>query len=926
MSHTQWAPGRRHARLRVQVLEDRAVPSVLWDESVNGNLSNNQSTPTPLTAALGTNSVIGTVGGADGTQDWLTLHVPAGMRLDSLVLAAYSSTDAQGFTGVQAGTSFVGSPFTAGSYLGYAHFGTGATNGTLPPTNLVGADLLPIMGSSSTAPGAQGFTPPLAAGDYTFLIQQLGAITTYQFDYDTSAVPTPDLTIAKTHTGDFTQGDADDTYTITVTNSGNLATSGTVTVTDVLPTGLTPNAADAGVVNGWNVSFTGQTVTATRSDALAVNASYPPLIVTVDVAADAPDLVNTATVASGGEVNTANDSADDPTTVQPDTTPDQPPVNTMPATFTTNEDTPVTLAGISVADPDAGRGAEKVTFTVTSGTLTVDTSVSGGVSAAQVTGNGTDTVVLTAKLDALNATFASTSGLVFTPAANANGDVTLTLTTDDQGHTGPGGPLTDQDSATITVTPVNDPPTISTNTGLTLNPGATVVINNTELAATDPDNRADQLTFTVTIAPVHGSVLLSGTPTTTFTQADINAGLVSYQNAGGTANSDSFTFTVSDGSLSAGPATFDFTILKSPTVTLDPTSAAAFAGTLVTFTAAADGSPAPTVQWQVSGDGGTTFTDVAGATSPSLMFKADGTLDGNLYRAVFTNVAGSATTAPALLAITPGLAITIDPVSQTAPVGTMVTFTAAATGTTRVRVQWQVSTDAGATFASIPGAVGLRYRVKALATSDDNLYRAVFTNAAGSAATAAAGLNVDFSLTVAGMGRRLTVPVGTPVSLTGSLPRLTAPTAQWEVSTDKGRHYTAVVGATSPTLAFTAQAGDAGKYFRTAFTENGKTRRTAPVVLIVGDPPTATTAPAPVSVAAGQTATFSIVFTGTPVVHVQWQVSIDGGKTFVRVRGAMRPTLTLMRVKPSLSGHLYRAVLTSAFDQISTAAATLTVN
>jgi hypothetical protein len=40
----------------------------------------------------------------------------------------------------------------------------------------------------------------------------------------------------------------------------------------------------------------------------------------------------------------------------------------------------------------------------------------------------------------------------------------------------------------------------------------------------------------------------------------------------------------------------------------------------------------------------------------------------------------------------------------------------------------------------------------------------------------------------------------------------------------------------------------------------------------------------------------------------------------------MRPTLTLMRVKPSLSGHLYRAVLTSAFDQISAAAATLTVN
>jgi uncharacterized repeat protein (TIGR01451 family) len=905
------------------VLEDRAVPSVLWDESVNGNLSNSQSTPTPLTAALGTNSVIGTVGGADGTQDWLTLHVPAGMRVDSLVLAAYSSTDAQGFTGVQSGTSFVGSPFTAGSYLGYAHFGTGATNGTLPPTNLVGADLLPIMGSSSTAPGAQGFTPPLAAGDYTFLIQQLGAITTYQFDYDTSAVPAPDLTIAKTHTGDFTQGDADDTYTITVSNSGNLATSGTVTVTDVLPAGLTANAADIGAINGWNVSFSGQTVTATRSDALAVNSSYPPLIVTVDVAANATDLVNTAIVAGGGEINTANDSADDPTTVQPYTAPDQPPVNTLPATFTTNEDTPVVLAGISVADPDAGRGAEKVTFTVTAGTLTVDTSVSGGVSAAQVTSNGTDTVVLTARLSAINATLEAADGLVFTPAAP--GDVTMTMTTDDQGHTGPGGPLTDQDSATITVIPVNDPPTISTNTGLTLNPGATAVISNTELAASDPDNTADQLTFTVTTAPTHGTVLLNGNPTTTFTQADIDAGTVSYANNGSTATADSFTFTVSDSSLSAGPATFAISILKSPTVTLNPSAKAAFAGTFVTFTAAADGSPTPTVQWQASTDSGTTFADVSGATSSTFTFKVGASQDGNLFRAVFANIVGTATTAAAKLTVTPGLAITADPVSQTSPVGTMVTFTAAATGTTRVRVQWQVSTDAGATFANIPGAVGLKYRVKALATSDDNLYRAVFTDAAGMAATAAAGLNIDFSLTVSGVGRKLVVPVNTPVSLTGSLPRLTSPTVQWEVSTDKGRHYTPVTGATSPTLAFAARAADNGKYFRAAFTENGKTRRTAPVVLVVGDPPTVTTAPANVSVAAGETATFSIAFTGTPVVHGQWQVSTDGGKTFTNVRGAVRPTLTLMRVKPSLSGHLYRAVLTSAFDQISAAAAILTV-
>jgi hypothetical protein len=96
------------------------------------------------------------------------------------------------------------------------------------------------------------------------------------------------------------------------------------------------------------------------------------------------------------------------------------------------------------------------------------------------------------------------------------------------------------------------------------------------------------------------------------------------------------------------------------------------------------------------------------------------------------------------------------------------------------------------------------------------------------------------------------------------------------------------------------------------------------VVLAVGDPPSATR-PGDRIVAAGQTATFSVTPTGTLPVKVQWQVSTDGGKTFVNVPGAMRTTLTLMRVKAALNGHQYRALLTNAFDQVATPAAMLTV-
>ncbi|HEY5883589.1 MAG TPA: LamG-like jellyroll fold domain-containing protein, partial [Pyrinomonadaceae bacterium] len=124
-----------------------------------------------------------------------------------------------------------------------------------------------------------------------------------------------DLTINKSHTDIFTQGDIGKTYTITVTNNGGTATSGTVTVTDTLPTGLTPTAP-IGAHNGWTCTIVGQDLSCTRSDALNPTASYPTITLTVDVANNAPTSVdNTATVSGGGDINATNNSDTDQTTI-----------------------------------------------------------------------------------------------------------------------------------------------------------------------------------------------------------------------------------------------------------------------------------------------------------------------------------------------------------------------------------------------------------------------------------------------------------------------------------------------------------------------------------------------------------------------------------------------------------------------------------
>ena len=131
------------------------------------------------------------------------------------------------------------------------------------------------------------YVVPLTAGPAT-------ALGSAGFDLgDLGSVLAVDLRITKTHAGSFSQGQTGATYTITVLDSGNVATSGTVTVTDTLPSGLTPVSA-AGT--GWTCPApVGQVVTCTRSDALASGGAYAAITLTVNVSGTAPATVtNTA--------------------------------------------------------------------------------------------------------------------------------------------------------------------------------------------------------------------------------------------------------------------------------------------------------------------------------------------------------------------------------------------------------------------------------------------------------------------------------------------------------------------------------------------------------------------------------------------------------------------------------------------------------
>src|SRR5262249_19103179 len=91
---------------------------------------------------------------------------------------------------------------------------------------------------------------------------------------------------------------------------------------------------------GWSCTLASP-LGCTRSDALAAGTSYPPLTLTVTVAATAPPSVtNTVTVAGGGETNTANDTAADVTSIVSPTT-------GLVAAYAFNEGTGSTVTDLS---------------------------------------------------------------------------------------------------------------------------------------------------------------------------------------------------------------------------------------------------------------------------------------------------------------------------------------------------------------------------------------------------------------------------------------------------------------------------------------------------------------------------------------------------------------------------------------------------
>jgi hypothetical protein len=268
--------------------------------------------------------------------------------------------------------------------------------------------------------------------------------------------------------------------------------------------------------------------------------------------------------------------------------------------------------------------------------------------------------------------------------------------------------------------------------------------------------------------------------------------------------------------------------LVPPHVTTNPADLTVNARHIAIFTAAASGTPSPSVQWEVSSDAGKTFQNIPGAKAATLQFAATPAENGYEYEAVFTNKAGQATTNHATLTVDFAPIITTQPPSKTVvATGTQATLAAAASSNPIATVQWQVSTNGGKTFSNVPGGNSPTLTFTAPAKPGIEEFRAVFTNSLGAATTKVAVVMVDVppavtanpaNVVVTANPANVTVKANHLATFTASASGKPAPSAQWQVSTDGGKTFKNLAGRTSDALTFVATAKDNGSEYRAVFT------------------------------------------------------------------------------------------------------------
>jgi pectate lyase len=364
----------------------------------------------------------------------------------------------------------------------------------------------------------------------------------------------------------------------------------------------------------------------------------------------------------------------------------------------------------------------------------------------------------------------------------------------------------------------------------------------------------------------------------------------------------SYALSVTNGAGSITSNSAVLTVITPPTIIAQPTSLTVNAGTTATFSVVASGSAPFSYHWQKNG------TDIAGANAASLSIV--NAQDGNAgtYVAVVANAAGTATSDGAVLTVITAPSIVTQPASQTAVVGSNVTFTLAVSGTSPFSHQWKKN------GIDIAGANAETLSLSNVQDGDAGTYTTIVTNPAGSATSNGALLTVVTPPSIVIQPEPQTVNAAATATFSVFASGTAPFTYQWQ--RDGGN----IAGANAASLAVVnAQDNDAGSYAVVVSNAAGSVTSNSAVLTVTHDVvPTITTQPASQSANVGDNVVFTVDASGTAPFGYQWQ---KDGST---IPGATGPSLALSNIQLADAGD-YSVEISNNVGIATSDPATLTV-
>ncbi len=337
-------------------------------------------------------------------------------------------------------------------------------------------------------------------------------------------------------------------------------------------------------------------------------------------------------------------------------------------------------------------------------------------------------------------------------------------------------------------------------------------------------------------------------------------------------------------------------------------------------------------QWQVSTDGGTTFSNLVNGgvysgvnTSTLTLTNVPISMSGYYYQCVVTTTCqGNIVSGQASLSVSSSPTINTQPTDQSWCTGQNIVFTAGTTGSGAIH-QWQVSTDGGATFSNISNnavysgaTTSILTITGATAAYVGYQYQLVINGCSTVITSNSAEILSGGSITINQQPQPMTVCQGDPATM--SVIVSGGSSYQWQVDGGSGfnnvNDNNGYSGSQTATLSLIGAATSVnGLVYQCIISSGCSGSVTSASAVLTVNPNTGITQQAQnQTICSGQNATFTITAGGSGLSY-QWQISTDGGTTFANISntapfaGVTTPSLSLTAPADTYTGAVFHCVV-----------------